>query len=154
MPNFPKFHPLLWSVRSLDIGANKYAYTFQELIDIRSLFHASGDMNATYLEHMVEVCASMLYFKIGAVLPFVLDTVYHWAEENNMIYNGDKFEMLSFGKSNLTSQYLTLQGEPIESKESVRDPGIIFQSNGKFDKQIIHIVGKSTSMPGWILRTF
>ena len=130
MPNFPKFHPLLWSVRSLDIGANKYAYTFQELRysvtltsqyltlqgepveskESASLFHASGDMNATYLEHMVEVCASMLYFKIGAVLPFVLDTVYHWAEENNMIFNGDKFEMLSFGKSNLTSQYLTLQG--------------------------------------------
>ena len=47
--------------------------------------------------------------------------------------------MFSFGKSNRLSQYLTHQGEPIESKESVRDLGIIFQSNGKF----IKVVAKS-----------
>ena len=51
--------------------------------------------------------------------------------------------MFSFGKSNRTSQYLTHQGESIESKESVRDLGIIFQSNGKFGKHIIKIVAKS-----------
>ena len=69
-------------------------------------------------------------------LQFVLDTVYHWAEENNMIFSGDKFEMLSFGKSNGTFQYLIPQGEPVESKGIVRHLGIIFLINRKFDEHI------------------
>ena len=52
--------------------AHKHAYTFQKLmlssVDIRSLFHAFGDTKTTYLEHIVEVCASVLYFKFGTVL--------------------------------------------------------------------------------------
>ena len=32
MSHFLKFHPLLWSVRPLDAGADKYAYIFRELM--------------------------------------------------------------------------------------------------------------------------
>ena len=56
--------------------------------------------------------------------------------------------MLSFGESNQTSQYLTPQGEPIESKESVKSLAIIFQSNVNFDKYIINIVTKFTVWQG------
>ena len=31
-------------------------------MDICSLFHASRDAKATYLEYILEVCASVLYF--------------------------------------------------------------------------------------------
>ena len=39
---------------------------------------------------------------------------------------------LNFGKRARTYHYLTLQGKQIEAKESVRDTGIILESNGKF----------------------
>ena len=43
---------------------------------------------------------------------------------------------LNFGKRARTYHYLTLQGKQIEAKESVRDTGIILESNGKFKKHI------------------
>lgn len=83
---------------------------------------------------------------------FVLDTTYHWAEENNMIFSSDKFEMLSFGKIYWRSQCVTPQGEPIESKESNRDLGGIFQINVNYDKHIINIVAESNHISWWVLQ--
>ena len=71
-----------------------------------------------------------------------------------MLFNGDKFELLNFGKSASTFHYETLQGKQIEAKESVRDLGIIFEPNGKFDNHITSVVAKSNWMVGWVLRTF
>ena len=45
-------------------------------------------------------------------------------------------------------------GKQIEAKEIVRDLGIIFEPNGKFDKHITTVVAKSNDMVGWILWMF
>ena len=56
--------------------------------------------------------------------------------------------MLNFSQGSQTSPNLTPQGETNESKESVRDLGIIFQINGKFDKHISNIVSQGNRMAG------
>ena len=75
-----------------------------------------------------------------------------WAEDNNMIFNGDKSELLNFGKSAKTFHYETPQGKQTEVKESARDLAIIFEPNGKFDKHITSVVAKGNRMVRWILQ--
>ena len=50
-------------------------------------------------------------------LQTALDQICIWAEDNNMLFNGDKFEFLNFGRS-------------------VRGLGINFEPNGEFDKHV------------------
>ena len=76
------------------------------------------------------------------ICKLVLDQMYIWAEDINLLFNRDKFELLNFGKSPRTFHYETPQGKQIETKESVRDLGIIFEPNGKFDKHITSVVAK------------
>ena len=45
-------------------------------------------------------------------------------------------------------------GSPIETKESVRDLGIIMSSSASFNEHINERVDKLKSKIGWILRTF
>ena len=59
-----------------------------------------------------------------------------------MLINKDKFELLNFGKSANTFHYETPQGKQIKAKECVRDMGITFEPNGKFDKHITRTVAK------------
>ena len=56
-----------------------------------------------------------------------------------MVFNGDKFEMLNFGKTAKTYHYEAPKGKQIESKESVRDLGFIFEPSGKFDKHLSRV---------------
>ena len=72
-----------------------------------------------------------------------------------MVFNGDKFELLNFGKSARAFHYEIPQGKQIEAKERVRDLGIIFESNGKFDKHVTSVVAKGNCMVvRWVLWTF
>ena len=42
----------------------------------------------------------------------------------------------------------------MEARESVRDLGIIFEPNRKFDKHIASVLAKGSCVARWILRTF
>ena len=57
-----------------------------------------------------------------------LDKLYKWAEDNNMAFNGTKFECLKYGPNkDLKGKYNYLNPEVnicIEDKTSVRDLGI------------------------------
>ena len=63
-----------------------------------------------------------------------------------MVFNGDKFKLLNFGKSARAFHYEIPQGKQIEVKERVRDLGIIFEPNGKFDKHVTSVVAKGNCM--------
>ena len=82
------------------------------------------------------------------------DQICIWAEDNNMLFNGEKFELLNFGKSARTFHYETLQGKQSEAKKNVRDPRIIFEPNERFDKRITSVMAKGNCMVGWILWMF
>ena len=61
------------------------------------------------------------------------------AKVNNMLFNRDKFELFNLGKSDRTFHYETPQGKQIEAKKSVRDLGISFEPNRKFDRHITSV---------------
>ena len=86
-----------------------------------------------------------------------LQAVYRWAEEVNMIFNGDKFEVLRFWPGSTpkpTSSYLDPDGNAIEEKVHLRDLGVQISSDLTFSIHIENVVAAATKMVGWVLRTF
>ena len=103
--------PLLFLILVIDINKNTKNASLESFADDTRIWQS---INATLsFQH----------------LQAELDQIYAWADENNMVFNGDNLEMLNFGKTARTYHYETPQGKQIESKESVRDLGIIFDPN-------------------------
>ena len=90
-----------------------------------------------------------------AILQRDLESVYSWVKENNMALNAGKFEVLRLGKHpNPESSYKTPDGETIFQKDSIKDLGIVVQSDARFTEHIHEIVKKCRKQTGWILRSF
>ena len=86
-----------------------------------------------------------------------LETVYQWAEDNNMSFNNLKFELLRFGPDltlKLVTSYTSPNGDVIDTKEHVKDLGVTMSSDGTFDTHIKNICQSARNMCSWILRTF
>ena len=85
-----------------------------------------------------------------------LKSIYKWAEDNNMKFNADKFELIRFSIKNNDENhsYLSPDGKLIEYKQDLKDLGIYLSSNLKFDTHIDIVTTKAMEMTGWILRTF
>ena len=75
-----------------------------------------------------------------------LTKIYKWAEENNMLFNNNKFEVLRYGGNTEIKQstfYLSADDEIIEEKESLRDLGVIGNNQGTFNEHIDNICRKA-----------
>ena len=86
-----------------------------------------------------------------------LDKIYSWAEQNNMLFNNGKFELLRYGQNEdikFSTFYLSADNEIIEEKEQLRDLGVIVNNKGNYDDHIAHVCAKVKQKSGWILRTF
>ena len=87
-----------------------------------------------------------------------LDILYKWAEENNMQFNGKKFQVVRYGKDeNLKNEtlYFTENTENIvERHEVVRDLGVMMSDDASFKDQIEKVAKKVRQKTGWVLRTF
>ena len=86
-----------------------------------------------------------------------LDKIYSWAENNNMLFNNKKFELLRYGPDQdikFSTFYLSADDEIIEEKENLRDLGVIVNNKGNFDDHIANVCAKVKQKAGWILRTF
>ena len=87
-----------------------------------------------------------------------LEGLYSWQTENNMLFNGSKFEIIRYGKNETlknTCNYLTPNAEDIiERKEVVRDLGIKVNENANFKDHINFVCCKVKQKAGWILRSF
>ena len=86
-----------------------------------------------------------------------LDRVYTWAENNNMKFNSDKFELLRYGKNQELKDntiYFSADDNLIEEKEVLRDLGIMMNNAATFDDHIEKICKTVKQKSGWILRTF
>ena len=86
------------------------------------------------------------------ILQEELVKLYEWARLNNMDFNGDKFEGLSFGKDE-EQAYIAPNGLPIVQNKVVKDLGVHIEENLKFTQHIKNIVAKGKRMDGWIRRT-
>lgn len=82
-----------------------------------------------------------------------LDTLFSWAEANNMKFNGKKFQCISFGSSNRVPQYTTSTRQNIEVKDCVNDLGVLLEDNLLFHKHIKSMAAKGHRMAGWSFRT-
>ena len=86
-----------------------------------------------------------------------LQAVYRWAEDVNMIFNGDKFEVLRFwpgSEPKPAHTYVDPDGNSIEEKSSLRDLGVQISSDLTFSIHIENVVAAATKMVGWVCRTF
>ena len=74
-----------------------------------------------------------------------LDKIYSWAQQNNMLFNNAKFEVLRYGNNEdikFSTFYLSADNEIIEEKEKLRDLGIIVNNRGTYDDHIDNICAK------------
>ena len=136
MPQGSVLGPLLFLILMIDIDNFTIRAAMGSFADDTRLWHAIRNfINASELqEDLLEV--------------------YKWADVNNMQFNENKFELMSFSLTGRSPLYVTPTGQPIAKKEVIRDLGIQFEDNLTFHIHIATTAAKGHRMSGWALRTF
>ena len=87
-----------------------------------------------------------------------LEKLYDWAEKNNMVFNGTKFQVIRYGDDedlkNSTEYFTEGTSDIIERSETLRDLGVILSDDATFNEHVQHVVKKVRQKTGWVLRTF
>ena len=87
-----------------------------------------------------------------------LDKLFIWQDNNNMLFNGGKFQLLRYGINedlkNSTLYFTDNTEHIIERFSSVRDLGVILSENGKFEDHLEKVSKKVRQKVGWICRSF
>ena len=87
-----------------------------------------------------------------------LEQLYEWAKQNNMVFNGTKFQVIRYGHDedlkNNTEYFTEGTNNIIERSETLRDLGVILSDDATFKDHIEHVVKKVRQKTGWVLRTF
>ena len=86
-----------------------------------------------------------------------LDNIYLWSSENNMMFNQEKFQYISYhmgDPSKINNIYLSPDLNILPKSGEVKDLGILMSENCDFDNHIATVVKKCSRLCGWILRTF
>ena len=81
--------------------------------------------------------------------------IYKWATEKNMMFKGDKFQVLTYGCTKDSKyEYKAPSGVSIPVYEHVKDLGVWMSSKGAFEYHINDVAQRVSNMSGWVLRTF
>ena len=86
-----------------------------------------------------------------------LNSIYQWANESKMKFNAGKFEMMRYQlrpSEESGPEYVTIDGQSIEQKKSVKDLGIMMADSANFSENIALVTKKAKNRASWILRTF
>ena len=87
-----------------------------------------------------------------------LEKMYEWEKSNNMKFNGNKFQILRYGRNQELKEetmYFTPEmEETIEPFNTLRDLGVIMNDQANFNDHIEHVAKKVRQKIGWVLRTF
>ena len=87
-----------------------------------------------------------------------LDALYKWAEENNMKFNGKKFQVMRYGSDedlkNDTLYFTENTENIVERQETIRDLGVMMSDDASFKDHIDKVMKKVRQKTGWVLRTF
>ena len=82
-----------------------------------------------------------------------LTSLYNWCNLNGMILNTNKCSHITFTKKKrLTSTKYYIGGSPVNTVETIRDLGIIFDKELTFVPHIDNIIGKASKMLGFVIR--
>ena len=86
-----------------------------------------------------------------------LNLIYGWAAQSNMMFNGDKFQLLRCGPDKEimeSTSLLTEGGQVINPEPHVKCLGVHLSDDATFTHHIAEVVRKAKVMAGWVLRTF
>ena len=86
-----------------------------------------------------------------------LQSIYKWADENNMEFNFHKFESLRYGNNDgikESTSYRSKCNEGIKTVDHAEDLGITMSSSGNFRQHISTMIDAAQQLSGWVLRTF
>ena len=93
----------------------------------------------------------------SAQLQSDLEAIYRWAEDVNMVFNADKFELLRYwpkAGSKPDNSYTDPEGNKIEEKSHLRDLGVEMANDLTFNIHIENVVAAANKLVGWAMRTF
>ena len=86
-----------------------------------------------------------------------LDEVYKWANDNNMVLNSSKFELIKYGRKCFTDvpySYLDSSQQAIDPTDNVKDLGVMMSSTALFSNHVENTITKVNKMVSWALRSF
>ena len=86
-----------------------------------------------------------------------LNSVFKWAESNNMEFNSDKFELIKYrptAVSPFSTHYYANDNSEIAEKSSLRDLGVTLQNDCSYSEYIHSQCQSVRGTIGWVLRTF
>jgi len=81
-------------------------------------------------------------------------SVYGWANSNNVEFNVKKFVLLTYGQKEPDLKVLDPEGNEIKPTTSTRDLGVTMESSGDFNEHISKISSEGRKLTGMVLRTF
>ena len=84
-----------------------------------------------------------------------LESVYNWADVNNMLFNANKFDYLSFTCRNnflLSNAYVKPIFSIINHHDNIKDLGLLMSSECSFKKHILSVSSRCSSLSGWIFK--
>ncbi|KAK3859102.1 hypothetical protein Pcinc_034743 [Petrolisthes cinctipes] len=80
-----------------------------------------------------------------------LESLYQWAEKNNMMFSGSKFEHMSYtvqGCNNCPPKYTANDRSQISVKPEVRGLRVTLSCDGNFTSHINHVTKRALSQAG------
>ena len=87
-----------------------------------------------------------------------LEILYKWANENNMTFNGSKFQLVRYGKNEKikddTLYFTDNMEDVIERYEKLKDLGVIMNDKADFTDHVTNVTKKTRQKMGWIMRSF
>ena len=86
-----------------------------------------------------------------------LKSVYNWADVNNILHNANTFDYLSFAcrnKVHYSYAYVNPDLNIINQHNNIKDLGMLMFLIVIFEKHILSVSSRCSSLSGWILRTF
>ena len=90
-----------------------------------------------------------------------IETIYLWASQVNMEFNGDKFECIRYWPNEEIGtafkqefKYVNEEGVTIEEKEHIKDLGVQLSNDLSFSKHIEKVISTCRKLVGWVMRTF
>ncbi len=121
--------PLLFTLYMLPLGniIRKYGVSFHSYADDTQLYISSWPSETHQIEKLMECIVN----------------IKNWMTNNFLLLNSEKTEVLIIGPKNHTSNNLehrlTLDGCSLDSSSSVRNLGVLFDSNLSFDSHVSSI---------------
>ena len=133
------------------LAANLFLVLINSLKDVLKFGTSSSYADDTKIVHKISTTKDITDLQSD------LESIYKWAQENNMEFNSGKFQLLRYGKTAVLSNispYLAPNQEEITEQNAIKDLGIWMSNDGSFSDHINCTILSGVRIAGYIFRTF